>query len=279
MNLRRRLAAFGFESNDDYEFALKILFESKPAGLRCLNVTGESGRRKTAFAHALGGALEYPHVLYHDFSRADSPLQTVVIDPESGQTGTIEAAMSAFERAVTEACAYSEGARVMLILDQIQACPFQDQVRLYHFVQRREWTSPLGTVTANPATLLLVLISEAPLYHSLQKVSFRIHTDAAAQAGDLDPRDYGFGPEAGALFAALSDLFRELGQGPTPSEMQHLLGDLLQRVRTVEHLRTSLYGWMENLERARLYLPSIQPALERVLAEINRFLGVEEIEL
>lgn len=279
MNLRRRLAAFGFESNDDYEFALKILFDSKPSGLRCLNVTGESGRRKTAFAHALGGALEYPHVLYHDFSREDSPLRTVVVDPESGQTGTIEAAMSAFERAVTEACAYSEGARVLLILDQIQASQFQDQVRLYHFAHSREWTSPLGTVTANPATLLLVLISEAPLYHSLQKISFRVHTDAAAQAGDIDPRDYGMGPEAGALFAALGDLFRELGQGPTPTEMQHLLGDLLQRVRTLEHLRTSLYGWMENLERARLYLPTSKAALERVLAELDRFVGVEEIEV
>lgn len=279
MSLRRRLASFGFESNDDYEFALRLLFDARPAGVRTLNIVGDSGRRKTALAHALASALEYPHVLYHDFTRAEAPVQTVVVDAESGQTQTMEAAASAFDRALTEACAYSEGARVILILDQLQASDFQDQVRLYHFAQSREWQSTTGAVQANAATLLLVLISEEPLYHSLQKISFRMHADAAAQAMDFDPRDFGLGVEARALFAALGELFRSLEQGPTPTELTHILADLQQHVRTLEHLRTSLFGWMENLDRERLYAAPLKPALEAVLLELDRLVGVEEIEI
>lgn len=278
MNLRRRLASHGFESNDDYEFALRLLFEAQPAGVRCLNVAGAPGRRKTAFAHALASALDFPHVLYHDFSTEDSQATTLTVDPESGATQTMEAAASAFDRVVTEACAYSEGARVILILDQIQACDFQDQIRLYQFAQSREWIGSVGSVVANAATLLLVLISEAPLYHSLQKISFKVWADAAGSALEFDPRDYGLGPEARALFAALGGLFGQIGQSPTPSEFGHILDDLLKRIRSIEQLRTSLYGWIENMERERLYAAPIKPALEQVLAELDQFVGVEEIE-
>lgn len=278
MSLRRRLASFGFESNDDYGFPLRLLFEAQPQGVRTLNIVGDSGRRKTALAHAMASALDYPHVLYHDFSQQEVRTSTVVVDPESGATQTMEAPTSAFDRALTEACAYSEGARVVLILDQLQASLFQDQVRLYHFAQTREWLANTGTVVANAATLLLVLISEEPLYHSLQKISFRIHADAAAQALDFDPREFGLGPEARPLFAALSDLFKQLGQGPTPTELSNILADLQSRVRTIEHLRTSLFGWMENLDRASLYALPIKPALDQVLAELDRWVGVEEIE-
>lgn len=279
MSLRHRLASYGFESNDDYEFALRLLFDAQPQGVRTLNVDGDSGRRKTALAHALASALEYTHVIYHDFSRIQAPTSTVVVDPESGATQTMEAATSAFDRALTEACAYSEGARVILILDQLQASLFEDQVRLFRFAQTREWTSNTGTVVANASTLLLVLISEEPLYHSLQKISFRMYADAAAQLLDFDPRDFGMGSEARPLFTAMGELFRQLGQGPTPTELTHILADLQQRVRTIEHLRTSLYGWMENLDRDCVYAPAVKPALEAVLLELDRLVGVEEIEL
>jgi hypothetical protein len=279
MNLRRRLASHGFESNDDYEFALRLLFEAQPEGVRCLNISGDSGRRKTAFAHALTSALDYPHVLYHDFSREHAAAPALIVDAESGETQTIEAAASPFDRVVTEACAYSEGARVILILDQIQASDFQDQVRLYQFAQSRQWSGTIGAVVANSGHLLLVLISEQPLYHSLQKISFRIWADAAGAGLEFDPRDYDLGPEAGALFAALSELFRQIGQSPTPSEFKRILGDLLSRVRSIEQLRTSLFGWIENLERERLYAAPIKPALEQVVAELDLLVGVEEIEI
>lgn len=279
MSLRHRLAAHGFESNDDYEFALRLLFEAQPAGVRCLNIAGESGRRKTALAHALASALDYPHVLYHDFSQAQPPASTLIVDADSGETQTAEAAASAFDRVLTEACAYSEGARVVLILDQIQASDFQDQVRLYQFAQSREWQGVVGTVVANPATLLLVLVSEEALYHSLQKISFRLWADAAGGALDFEPKDYGLGPEARALFLALGELFRQLGQSPTPGEFARILADLLARVRSVEQLRTSLFGWIENLERGRLHAAPLKPALERVIAEVDSLVGVEQIEV
>ena len=73
MGLRQDLARFGFESNDDYEFALRSLFEADLPHLRALHVDGHGGRRKTAFANALAHALDYPHILYHDFSREEPP--------------------------------------------------------------------------------------------------------------------------------------------------------------------------------------------------------------
>lgn len=279
MKLRRRLASHGFESNDDYEFALRLLFEAQPIGVRCLNIAGDSGRRKTAFAHALASALDYPHVLYHDFSREQPAPPAMIVDAESGETQTIEAAASPFDRVVTEACAYSEGARVILILDQIQASDFQEQVRLYQFAQSRQWSGIVGAVVANANNLLLVLISELPLYHSLQKISFKIWADAAGASLDFDPKDYGLGSEARALFVAMSDLFRQIGQSPTPSELRHILDDLLARVRSAEQLRTSLFGWIENLERERLYAAPIKPALDQVVSELDRLVGVEEIEI
>jgi hypothetical protein len=279
MNLRRRLASHGFESNDDYEFALRLLFEAQPTGLRSLNITGDSGRRKTALAHALASALDYPHVLYHDFSRQQAAPMALIVDAESGETQAMEAAASPFDRVVTEACAYSEGARVVLILDQIQASDFQDQVRLYQFAQSREWTGSIGTVIANPANLLLVLMSELPLYHSLQKISFKVWADAAGASLDFDPRDYGLGPEARALFLALGELFRQIGQSPTPSEFARILNDLMERVRSIEQLRTSLFGWIENLERERLYAAPIKPALEQIMFEFDVLMGVEAIEV
>lgn len=279
MLLRHRLAQHGFESNDDYDFALKLLFDARPAGVRCLNVVGDSGRRKTAFAHALAQALDYPTVLYHDYSRGDPPAAAVIVDAESGASHTVESAVSTFDRAVTEACAYSEGSRVMLILDQLQASDFRDQVRLYQFAQTREWHSAIGTVQANAATLLLVLISEAPLYHSLQKVCFKLWADPSGGPLQFEPREYGLGPEAGLLFRSFAAMFAELGCSPTVSEFGRILTDAMAHVRTSEHLRTSLYGWIEHIDRERLYAPGLKPFLDAVLAQLQALVGIEEIDL
>lgn len=179
MSLRKKLAEFGFESNDDYDYALRCLFEAQLPHLRCLNIVGSSGRRKTALANALGHALDYPHILYHDFTDAEPPPPPIVLGEDATTSGALEAPLTAFERSISEACAYSEGARTLLILDQLQAADFHDHIRLYHFVQNLEWISPHGAAVANPQHLLLMLISEEPLYHSLAKVSFRIHADAS----------------------------------------------------------------------------------------------------
>ena len=115
INLRRALAQHGFESNDDYEFALRCLFEAELSHLRVLHIDGTAGRRKTAFATALARALEYPHILYHDFTRTEPQAPVVVVPETDEETGPLEPPMSAFERVVTEACAYSEAARTVLV--------------------------------------------------------------------------------------------------------------------------------------------------------------------
>jgi hypothetical protein len=279
MSLRKKLADFGFESNDDYEFPLRCLFEATLDHLRCLNVSGQAGRRKTALASALGHALDYPHILYHDFTAPEPAPAPPTAGEDIDPTRAPETPLSGFERAISEACAYSEGARTILILDQLQAADFRDHIRLYHFVQTGEWSNAQGTVVANRRNFLLVLISEEALYHSLAKVSFRIHADASRAFLGFRPEEFGLGAGADEFIGALVALLEAAGASPTASEFAHILDDIHQRVRTDDQLRQSLFGWIENLDRGVLFAPSVQPLLSNALHAINRYLGVEEIEL
>lgn len=275
MSLRRKLAEHGFESNDDYSHAVRCLLEQPPERMRVLHVDGQAGRRKTAFAQALGAALEYPRVLYHDFGDhpgASGPVSATHAD------GT-EPPLSAFERVMTEACAYSEGEPTLLILDQLQAAPFAEHLRLHRFVDGHEWSNALGTVRAHPRNFLLVLISEQPLYHSLARRSFRVWADAQRGWQDFRPADYGMGNEATGLFDALGRLFEQLETSPTPSEFADLLDDLVNRVRSEDGLRQSLFGRIEAMERERLQAPQVAPALRAVLDEVADLLGAEHVEL
>lgn len=278
MSLRRKLAEHGFESNDDYEHAIRCLLEQPGDRLRVLHVDGLAGRRKTAFAQALGAALAYPKVLYHDFSDAPSdPVATAANDP--ADAALVEPALGPFERAMTEACAYSEAEPTMLILDQLHEAPFAEHLRLHRFAESREWSNALGSVQAHARNFLLVLVSEQALYHSLARCSFRVWTDAQRAWQDFRPADHGLGPEAAGLFEALASLFEVLAAAPTPSEFAQLLQDVLQRVRSEETLRQSVFGRVEQVERARLYSPEALPGLRGVLDEVERLLGAEHVEL
>ena len=279
MSLRRKLAEHGFESNDDYDHALRCLLEQAVPHLRVLHVDGAAGRRKTAFAQALGPALGFAHILYHDFSAPEPPPPLVATVLEDGSPGPTEPALPVFERAMSEACAYSESAPTLLILDQLQAAHFNDQRRLYDFAMSREWTNAAGTVTANGRNFLLALASEQPLYHSLAKCSFRIWTDAQRAFLAYRPADYGLGPEAGALFAALAALCEALAAAPTPSEFGMLLQDLLERSRSEEQVRQAMFGRVESVDRARLYAPETAPLLRAVMLELERLLGADEVTL
>ena len=279
MSLRTRLAEFGFESNDDHDHALRCLFGQQLSHLRVLHVDGTAGRRKTAFAQALGRAMDYPHVLYHDFSAGEPPPSAHAIVLEDGSLGVPEAAPSAFERVMTEACAYSEASQTLVILDQLQAAHFADQARLYNFVMNREWSNSAGSASANSRNLVLALISEQPLYHSLAKCSYRIWTDAQRAFLDYRPGDYGLGPEAQGFFAAIATVCVALPISPTPSEFGNVISDLLHHARSEEQIRQSLFGRIENLERARLYAPELAPPLRALLVELERLLGADEVSL
>jgi hypothetical protein len=279
MTLRKRMAEFGFESNEDYEFQLRALFASRAPHVRCLDVCGESGRRKTAFANALAHALEYPRMLYHDFSAPEPPPPPVAVDPNAEPGSAPEAPLRMYERMLVEACAYSEDTRTVLILDQLQAAEFAEQIRLYHFLQTGKWETAHGEVRANAKNLLVILVSEQPLYHSLAKVSYRIWTDARGGRFEQQPADHGLGNDARELFAALAALFERLGGAPTPSEFDRILHDLLHHVRTDEQLRHTLFGWMEGIDRAALFSNALAPAVGTVVGALNQYLGLEEVVL
>lgn len=275
--LRKRLAEFGFESNDDYEFALRCLFEADLGHLRVLHVDGSAGRRKTAFAHALGHALEFDHVLYHDFSRGEPP--PAAIEPGSEPGPASEPGLGAFERALTEACAYSEAARTLLILDQLQAAAFADQLRLVGFVEHGEWSAGSASVTANPRNFLLALISEEPVYHSLARRSYRVWTNAEKAYLDYRPEDFSLPAQARPLLESLSAIFAALGAAPTPGEVRRLLDDLLQRVRSEDQLRQSIYGWTEGVSRERLMARDLDPLFRATLDALEELLGADRVEV
>ncbi|MFO0043389.1 MAG: hypothetical protein ACK55W_15930, partial [Pseudomonadota bacterium] len=154
---------------------------------------------------------------------------------------------------------------------------FRDQMRLNGFVRTGEWALSTAAVRANPRHLLLVLVSEQALYHSLARVSYRVWTDARGSPFTLRPRDVGLGTDASALFDAMADLFGALGGAPTPSEFARILDDLLHQVRTEDHLRHSLFGWTEHVDRAALASPAVAPLLRKVIDALSQWLGAEEV--
>ncbi|MBD8527352.1 hypothetical protein [Pseudomarimonas arenosa] len=277
MSLRKRLAEFGFESNDDYDYSLRCLFEASLDRLRVMHVDGRGGRRKTAFANALAHALEFDHVLYHDFSRPEPAEPMAAVPSEDGQPS--EPPLPAFERVLIEACAYSEAARTILILDQLQAAAFADHARLVRFVDSGEWSAGSASVSAHARNFLLALISEEPLYHSLARQCFRIWTDAERGPMDFRPEDFGLPEHARPLLDALAQLFQACGAAPTLGEVSKLLADLLQRAGSEEHLRQSMYGWIEVIDRPRLQAATTLPYLRAVLDAMEAFIGADHVEL
>jgi hypothetical protein len=279
VSLRTQLANYGFESNTDYDYALRCLFDADIGHLRILHVDGRGGRRKTAFASALGHALDYPHILYHDFSRPAPAGPALPVQLEDGSLAAAEAPLPALDRVVSEACAYSEAQRTLLVLDQLQAADFADQLRLVGFASDGEWSAGSATLVANRRHLLLLLISEDSLYHSLARLSYRVWTDSEGAFLDFRPADFGLPPDAADLLNALTALFAALGTAPTSSEFARLLRDVLDRVRSEEQLRQSVFGWTEHVERSRLYAPDITPRLAAVVDAIGAFHGLDHIEM
>lgn len=275
-DLRERMAEHGFESNDDYAFPIRCLLESPTTELRALNIEGDSDRRKTAFATALANALGW-HLIYHDFSERSPPLPELILPPSRDELGREEPPIDRLDQVVSEACAYSEGVTTALVLDQLQMADFREHLRIHRLICDRFWTFRGARFYANASNLLVLLISEEPLFHSLQRVSFRVWVGrASARQIDYQPSDFGLAETARPLFAALSDLFRHLGSGPTRSELARILHAIARQVRCADDLAHSLYGWTEGLDRQRLLEPATRPLLERV---VESALGWQDHEL
>ncbi|MBF0256571.1 MAG: hypothetical protein HQL47_08980 [Gammaproteobacteria bacterium] len=279
-SLQKRMALFGFESNDDYSFPIRCLLNSPLRGIRCLNLEGEPDRHRTAFANALARALDYPHILYHDFSQKKPPPPEVILPPSKDESGREEPPIDPFDDLMSKACALSEGEKTLAIIDQLHEADFREHIRLSKFLDNMQWQIKDSIYYANPHYLLVLLISDQPLYHSLQKASYRLWVNRLSQRLiPYLPKDFSLGEEAREIMQRLDQLFRELGASPTHSEYQHLLHDLQWHVRTREQLQSALYAWFEGVDRQSLQLPHIQPLLDTVIDALPSLVGMDDVEI
>ena len=277
MMLAKRLADNGFVSNEDYEYPVRCLLTAPVEHLRCLNIEGEHGRRKTAFANALAHALEYEHVLYHEFldiPEAPAPVRVPLPPEEEENVG--EAPVHELDRVMSETCALSEGERTILILDQLQLAAFKYHLRLTDFIRTHQWSYGDITLKANPQNLLLFLISEEPLYHSLQQMSFNIWVDAGTErAVEITPSALGLAENAREMLDALKTIFAALDVHPTLPEYQRVVHDIHVNIHDVAHLRASIYGWVEGIDRQHLMSGYVESVMEKQMPVITRYLGID----
>lgn len=277
-SLQRKMADFGFESNDDYEYHLRCLMNSQFNGIKTVNIEGHKGRRKTAFANALGLALKYPNLLYYDFTQKSEAEGKVIIPPSEDEHGISEPPVSDFDHVMSEACAFSEGEQTVLILDQLQFADFKDHIRIYHFIKSCEWSYGDNSLKANIKNLLLLLISDDPLYHSLQKCSFRVWINAVSSAQkEYSPADFELNDDVLPIMEALAGVFDKLAMAPTHSEYKNILNDIHLNVHTEQELIHSLYGWMEGINRELLYSQKMHTLLSQVIDKIQQYHGMDEV--
>ena len=276
--LQKKMADFGFESNDDYEYHLRCLMNSPFTGIKALNIEGHKGRRKTAFANALGLALEYPNQFYYDFTQKSEAEGKVIIPPSEDENGISEAPVSDFDHIMSEACAFSEGEQTILILDQLHSADFKDHIRIYHFIKSCNWTYGDNSLKASSKNLLVLLISDEPLYHSLQKCSFRVWINAVSSAQkEYAPADFSLKDDVLPIMEAFALIFDKLEMAPTHSEYKNILNDIHLNVHTEQQLIHSLYGWIEGINRELLYSSQMQPLLTQVIEKIQQYHGMDEV--
>lgn len=278
ITLQQKMAEHGFESNERYDYIVRCLQNGPGQTMRCLNVEGEPGRRKTAFANALANSLDAVHILYHDFTQEEppGPAQSVKTNNEE-EGGKEEPPAGLFDRTMNDACAFSEADKTILILDQLQAADFKDHIRIYRFLIEHEWHYRDITFYANRKNLLVFLISEEPLYHSLQKQSFKVWVKAGSRRdAPFKPADFQLGMEAEPLMAGLHEIFQHLNVFPTYSEYKKIIHDILHHVHIADDLKNSIYGWTEGIDRDLLYSGELNEAFQRIMPLIATFIGIEE---
>ncbi len=276
--LQQKMSDYGFESNDDYEYQLRCLMDSHYPGIKAINVEGQKGRRKTAFANALARALEYPNLFYYDFTQKAEAEGKAIIPPSEDEHGISEPPVSDFDHVMSEACAFSEGEDTVLILDQLQAADFKEHIRIYQFIKSCEWSYTNNSLRASPKNLLMLLISDEPLYHSLQKCTFRIWVNAVSSTQkSYTPSDFELQDSILPIMEALAEVFNKLEVAPTHSEYAKILHDVQFNIHTEQQLCHSLYGWMEGIKREILFSRQLQPLLNNVIQKIQQFHGVDEV--
>lgn len=279
-SLKQRLAEHGFVSDEDYGYAVQCLLSAPVEHLRCLNLVGDCGaRRRTAFAYALGHALGHAHVLYHEFS--DPPPEPPVrVEPvEEPDTPPGEPPADALDRAMAEACALSEGESTFLILDRLHLARFRTHIDLAEFIRDGIWRYGELALKAHRKNLLLALISDDPLYHSLNQMAFSLWLGRTGPADrDLNPTLLGLADNARPMLDALRTLFDTLSVCPTLEEVRRVVHDLHVNVNTPDELRQSVFGWVEGVDRTHLMSAYVDQVLAKQWPVIRAYLGLSPEE-
>ena len=305
-SLRERMTHYGFESNQHYDYVLQSLQNTQTNQLHCLQVSGPAGRHKTAFANAFarsiagsisGTTLEHKaadEIVYFDFSvhnQAES-IAAPFIKPEDQEhllnNTVLQKPLQPLDKTLSDACAYSEASRTILILDQLQLADFKDQIRLYDFILTQEWQYPEATFYATRKNLWVILISETELYYSLQKLCFKVWVQANSQRElAFTAKDFQLESDADELLLKLQSLFTVLQIAPTFSELKQVIQDIQQHVRTEAALIQSLFGWVNSFAAHdyQRYLDSNlteteQAQLSAAVQALEDYIGVtEEVEI
>ena len=277
--LKPGLSQHGFTSTESYDHAVQCFLTNPTENIRCLNIDGDCGRRRTAFAHALANTLEASQVIYYEFGK-DKPVPQIIRVLE-GEEVVEEPPVDALDRVLTEACAQSEAEKTVLILDQLHKTQFLNHIRLFEFLQTGKWRYSDVQYQANMLNLRVFLISDEALYHSLQSSAFRIWINNSNKASlRVSATDLGLQEDECSWLNALEILLNKLKLSPTLEEYQRLAFDIEQHVRSEQQLKVSLFGWLENVDREQLESDELLPYLHDVLQAIQQGLDVhEEIEI
>lgn len=271
------MSEHGYESNESHDYLVRCLNSAPGPNIKCLNIEGDGGRRKTAFASALAHALEPTHVLYHDFTQDEPVLPSNTLKTAEDNEGPDEPPVLLFDRMMSDVCAYSEGEKTILIIDQLHAADFKDHIRIYKFLTTREWRYSDAAFYANRKNLMVFIVSEEPLYHSLQKNSFRVWISGPRARGvPFKPTDFKLDADAEPLIAGLHQLFENLNMFPTFSEYKKIVHDIQINIRCVDDLKQSIYGWTEAADRELLNSPELNTYLTEFMPVIEDFIGIEE---
>jgi hypothetical protein len=277
-SLQDRLAEYGFDSRQNHDYSVERFLTAPTDNIRCLNVDGDNqgGRRKTAFAHALAQALGVDHVLYFEFGVEESS-RPQVVRVQQGEDVPQEPPTQPFDRVMTESCALSEADKTVLIIDQMHKAPFREHIRLFEFIKSKLWTYSDVRFFANPVNLHIFMISGEPLYSALQQHCFRIWIAAGTEQTVYPTHlELGLPEESSGWLSALNRLLEHLGGCPSMSEYQRLIHDVERHVRTADELKASIYGWLGNVDRARLYGRATIPLVDEVMQALASGMEIQE---
>ncbi|RDH83041.1 MAG: hypothetical protein DIZ80_12330 [endosymbiont of Galathealinum brachiosum] len=277
--LKPLLSQNGFTSSESYDHAVQCFLSNPTDHIRCMHVDGDCGRKRTAFAHALANALCASQIMYYEFGKDKSIPQIIRI--QEGEEIIEEPPVEALDRILTEACAQSEAEQTVLILDQLHKTQFLNHIRLYEFLQTGLWRYSDVQYQANLSNLSVYLISDEPLYHSLQSCSFRLWISEVNRAViTVSAEDLGLNEQNCQWLLPVQKLLGKINLSPTLEEYQRLAFDIEQHVHNKQQLKVSLFGWLENIDRIKLESEELQTYLDEVLEAILMGKGVgEEIEI